>query len=111
MSFGQLPHTLTVTLRSDGGELWPTYEIACPYDPDDHTTAGRPCYIYATKAPDEDGCLTYLSGCWVQQVLDADGIDSFIIENVPVGTAGPIRLIVTGWDEYPTLSYVDEIDT
>lgn len=102
----QLPHALFVTAKANRfGELWPTYQIACPYDPDDHT-AGRPCNIYATEEADEDGRHTYLSGCWVQQCLDGGGIEGLLIENVPDDTSFPICLIVTGWGDYPTLSCV-----
>lgn len=107
----QLPHTLTVTFGSDGsGDLWPTYQVVCPYDLDDYTAA-RPCRIYATEEPDEDGDRTYQSGCWVQECLDAGGMEAICIKNVPQGTTSPILLVVSGWGDYPTLSYVAAVDS
>lgn len=98
----QRPHTLRVTFEVGDG-MWPRFDIECPYDPEDHTTSGRPCNI---GEQDTRGRWTiHEHGCWLQQWLD-EGIEAIAFEGFPPQVTLPLAFVVTGWVEFPTVGPV-----
>jgi hypothetical protein len=96
----QLPHSVLVRWEFTHGEPWPIFAVLCPYEAENHD---KPCRIWS----DEYDNGVYQDGCWVQQSLDASGVECWGL-TIPDGSDPPWLTYVFGsGEDGPQLVHAD----